>query len=664
MGCKGSRVRIPPRRPFLPEAWCRKTSGFFASSPCFFQKILVNQGFARIATNLAEVSVQGRKRPQVVLSGLRYATKLRQKSVASSLGRDVLPHPTYHRSSTSCVRLTASPQPARIPETTQNFLIAIRGTRVRDTERNPPVVTIFARLLHKRSARPFSPGDSNTPTLPAGRPLLTSSSRCLRPQDDSSPSLLPCPTAALAHKGVLLRSSRCSVVTYLAWLREKAACVADNHCLQAKLASKQPTFTNHRLPSASYQVAHSSRNPAPYARTETPMIELEFLIEDKDLIALATAYWALDETGGWLHKKTSSLEAMFSLPSGRLQQQVGKVCVARSLVPYCTECSAKAVFKSRTDADSHKRLMRSNSSTRLLSADLCKDCHSRKIAEGQAIRQTLLHEQLNAMRFRLGEMVRNLPAKDYHSVGLRESFLLLGLLGYSGESWRGENLSSWESHRTRLCGEEKDSLCVYDELYTSGWLCPSPDSLMDAFCIDEDARLTWDTGRVCWVLASDQSGEPFEMLMTAADHRLRIAEAGELISLWKWVCLRELHSHFNFYHRQFRFRSRGWTPTIETNLARLLEDCSLAVAKTVVYKCFKHLAAELQKGKLTAAHIYNMLPGSFQRTHDHWVANGWPIRPWERRLSVEPVYTGLLFDRVLGGGDHFYGDLTGSGFIG
>lgn len=392
------------------------------------------------------------------------------------------------------------------------------------------------------------------------------------------------------------------------------------------------------------------------------MIKLEFLTDDESLIALATVYWAMDDTGAWLHKKVSTVETMFNVPRGRLHQYVSQACVAKSLAPYCSACSAPAIFNSRTDAESYRKRLQRSHHPRVGWAPICMDCRANERAKEQAAHEAKLRAHHDAVRDWLSDRGRYPQMKDYRSIGLREAFLLTGLLGYAGESWRGQYLDSWESHRTRLCGDENDCPNVYHELYQLGWLNPNPNSPLDALAVEAGGALSCDMLRVNWVLAVDQGGEPFEAVMDASADRLRRAHAAELMPLWLWVSLRELHSHFNYCHEHFSFRSRGWTPTIEGNLARLLEECSLAVAKTVMFKCFKHLASELQKNKLPAAHTYNKLPGGFQHTYDLWRANGWLLEPWRRRISTESVYTSLLFDRVLGGGTDFYNNLSKSGF--
>ena len=393
------------------------------------------------------------------------------------------------------------------------------------------------------------------------------------------------------------------------------------------------------------------------------MIKLEFLTDNEHLIALATAYWNMDDDGTWLHKKVSSLESMFDIPRGRVHQHANQACVAKSLAPYCSECGAPAIFNSRTEVESYKKELQRSTALGFGWNQVCTNCRADEKPKQQAAHEAALRARHDLVRSWLQKADSDHTAMNYRSMGLREAFMLQGLLSYAGDAWRGRELDGWEQHRMQLCGDIADCRSVYEDLYRAGWLKLSPNSPLDAFALEEGDTVGFDCLRVNWTLAADQGGEPFEAILDVATDVLHRTDTAELMSLWQWVSLCELRSHFNYCHTHWKFRSRGWTPTIESNLVRLLNECSLGVAKSVIWKCFKHLAAELQKHSRPAAHTYNMLPSSFQRTYDHWRANGWPIHPWERRVSTESVYTSLLFDRILGGGTDFYNRLTKSELV-
>lgn len=394
------------------------------------------------------------------------------------------------------------------------------------------------------------------------------------------------------------------------------------------------------------------------------MVKLEFLTDDEGLIALGKAYWAMDDAGAWLHKKVSSLEEMFSVPRGRTHEYVNRACVATSLTPYCSECGAPTVFNSRTEADSFRKAVQRAAAPRFGWTRVCTDCRADARAKQQAAREAEARARHDLVSKWLQEVQQTQAPMDYRSMDLHDAFLLEGLLHYCGDAWRGGELDGWEQHRPQLCGDIADIRNVYERLYRAGWLMPNVNSPLDAFTVKGDSVVDFDILRVNWKLAEDQCGEPFESLLDATATVLRQAGAAELMPLWQWVCICELRSHFNYWHGKGKFGGRGWTPAVEKNLTTLLHECSLGVAKTVIHKCFKHLASQLKIGSRPATHLYAMFPGDFLKYRNYCYSNGWPILPWRRTISTEPTYTSLLFDRVLCGGTDFYNRLTGSGLIG
>lgn len=383
------------------------------------------------------------------------------------------------------------------------------------------------------------------------------------------------------------------------------------------------------------------------------MIRLEFLTNDEDLVALSKAYWALDEHENWQYAKVSSLEGIFSIPHGRVHHFVKQACVAKSLTSFCSICSAPATVKSRLDAEAIAR--------RVNRTEVCSNCQYEEINKRQAARKAEIqarNEVVSAWLFDVGDSP---PIKSYATMNLRHAFLLEGLISHTGDACRGREIDAWEKHQTPLCDDLEDCASVYQELYDSGLIFPNSNSPLDAFSVENNKVTSPDVLRVNWILATATEENQFEAISEATAAVLNQADATDLTSLWKWVCLCELRGHFNYCHKRWGFKSQGWTSSIEHNLTRLLQECSLGVAKTVMWISFKNLAAELHSGRFPHRRIYNMLPGKFLRTYFHWQANDWQLSPWIRRSSRESIYTSLLFDQVLGGGTDFYNDLTISG---
>lgn len=390
------------------------------------------------------------------------------------------------------------------------------------------------------------------------------------------------------------------------------------------------------------------------------MLELEFLTDDQRLIDLATAYWSRSPDAKWTYKLTE-IQQTFGFGHGQVPSTVASNCVARLSTVRCPECGLGKPVRSRADFEYARKTEHRRRSGSDASKDICRTCRDNRVRLELAARQAAVR----AAEARLNAWVDALddepPTRRYASMSLREAFLLDGLLRYAGDAHRAEDLSAWSAGMPKLCDTEEDTRAVFKELYDANWLAPSPSTPLDAFSVSPSGEPTTDVLRVKWKLATDSDdGQPLSLLQYAQAIE-RDATAAELHPIWEWVCLCELRAHFAFCQRKWHW-PRGWTDATQKSLLDLLTECSLGTAKTVIWKCFKNLAAELQRRDRHPAHVYNMMPGSFLTTFDYYQARGWKIEPWRPLSSA--LYSQHLFNRVMGGGAQFYDSGTGKGFLG
>lgn len=399
------------------------------------------------------------------------------------------------------------------------------------------------------------------------------------------------------------------------------------------------------------------------------MLRLDFSTDniDSTLKELAEAYWALDDDGQW-KSKVAAIERKFGVKQGQTKQQVAGICVAIATVHNCDTCSRPFHVRARADFEGAQKIAYRRA--RGFNADLvCARCEDEKY---QAKLAALVDEQ-NRMRLAaaaaaratdlkienwLGSLANTPLERSYQSMTLREAFLLDGLLRYAGDAWHEHQLEAWSANRLELCDLEVDIRHVYRELHAAGWLMPHPNSPTGAFTLGSDDSVVVDELRVDWVVAADVDGLPYQSLLDFANAVQRHATSAELYAIWQWVGLCELRAHFATCYEECHFRSRGWTAAVHNSVIRLLDECSLGVAKTVMYKSFNYLAIQLQKRQRPAAHIYNMLPGNMLETADYWRSRGWQFKSW-RPLSSS-IYSRHLFNRVMGGGEECYDKVTGS----
>jgi hypothetical protein len=330
----------------------------------------------------------------------------------------------------------------------------------------------------------------------------------------------------------------------------------------------------------------------------------------------------------------------------------------------CPECMRATPISARSELDSLKKASRWIGYGNVPSPLICTDCLKTRRQQEVAAAKAALQKKEQQITAWLQGVDRKHAGVDYGAIQPRHAFLLSGLLRYAGDAWDGEILCAWEQYQPLLCDIEEDVRSVFEELYNAEWLMPHANSPLDAFSVDQSGEVCVDALRVNWALSPDVHSRPSSSILEFAQTSLQQASPEQLRSIWEWVCMCELRGHFAYCHQTWQFRSRGWTPAVEGNLSQLLSECSLGVAKTLMWKCFKHLASELQKRVRSPQHTYNMLPGSFQRTYDYYRVNGWSIEPWRRRaLSQEPIYTSHLFNRLLSGGIVHYNELIGNDFI-
>lgn len=389
------------------------------------------------------------------------------------------------------------------------------------------------------------------------------------------------------------------------------------------------------------------------------MFTLKISSDDPAMIELAKDYWDINADGTWKHT-VEMLRLKYNLPKGRVQSMVAKACSASRFDITCPSCGEPCVLTSRAQYADLARRSQFPIDSFMRKAMICEECLQREavLEFAEFTEQERLKEAAIINWLSITDLEKQ-PI-SYTTASAMDAFLLDGLLRYASDAWQGSRLEPWNKHRMRLCPHIDDTIKVFQQLYQHGWITPSPESALDAFEVDPEGNVGFKALEVTWEISPDIDGTPFSSLIDVTDAILRQATKDEIYEIWCRVSLAELREHFLQQHESYRFRSKGWTPAIEDGLLRLLEDCSLGIGKAIIKKTFHNLAGLLQNRTYTAPHVYNMLPGNFQRTFNYFSAQGWAIQPVKRPWHTqEAIYTGHLFDRILGGGTNDYNNMTG-----
>jgi len=395
---------------------------------------------------------------------------------------------------------------------------------------------------------------------------------------------------------------------------------------------------------------------------ERNQITLKFLTADERLIEIARAYWEFDEDGKWI--KTSEIENRFGISRGRVPSIVAPICLAYSSMVRCTQCNHLWGLNSRSKLEEELRAIRLKRRGRYNYYNpICSACQEDSVKKQLAAITAKAREAQLAIKSELDFIHEEPHTLDYSNMTLRQAFLLDGLLRSAGDCWRGEVLDAWIEAKVKLCDTEEDIRSVYTELYSSGWLRPSLTNSLELFTIGENDQLVFDVLKVHWNVARDKSGLIFNDLLKIADLIQREAKPEQLRPIWEWVCLCELKGHFYWCYKDWKFTSKGWTPAMERGALDLLSVCSIGSAKFIMKRCCRNIAAEIQKRSRPTAHTYNMLPGNLRKSFDFYISQGWQVNSYNRQsISVEPIFTSHLFDRILKSGNSGYQNLNGSSF--
>lgn len=144
-------------------------------------------------------------------------------------------------------------------------------------------------------------------------------------------------------------------------------------------------------------------------------VQLEFLTQDPEEIALATRYWTMDEEGVYLEKVSELVPFREIIQSGLIARYVRTLCKAVDLNQACRKCEGPILITSRTEAK--KRFQ--------ISSRPCADCLDAQQRE-ELERQRLEEIQLQTQLARRTESMRS-ASISYADLTDDQRFILLAI---------------------------------------------------------------------------------------------------------------------------------------------------------------------------------------------------------------------------------------------
>nr|WP_315481933.1 hypothetical protein [uncultured Undibacterium sp.] len=391
------------------------------------------------------------------------------------------------------------------------------------------------------------------------------------------------------------------------------------------------------------------------------MLSLTFLTVDRTEIQLAQSYWALNSSGEWAFSM-NELATKFSCKRTSIPTLVRRYCVAHAQSIVCVTCNKNPKkVHSRTEYDATiYKVASTNRWSRRSQPHQCQEC----TAEATRIlrlenQEKILSEKLIVTRF-LDNLKKIFESKNYTNIPVKDAFLLYGILSNSDEYFEDGTLASIKSNHTILFAHPNDTIEAYKYLCLNSWITLNPSSKFSSFSVVDSEIDSLDIHSVDWILAKDCSNIPFNQFTGLLEKTLFNAAPADLIDIWYWVCISELRKYFEDIQVQFNLEENLWKPLIEQKLKELLKVCSVGQAKDVIRITLTNIVESFQDNHYAKAHVYNMIPSNFLRTFERSRADGFKLRTWDRpSIEHEAIFTGLLFDKLMGGGTNFYNELTG-----
>lgn len=390
------------------------------------------------------------------------------------------------------------------------------------------------------------------------------------------------------------------------------------------------------------------------------MLYLCFTTDDEQLIQLSIDYWQRGENDNWVYGTIADLARQHGRTQAGLLKVVNQACIAVTTVR--CGCGRRLVTTSRTGFQDLQR--RTISRRKVDPQWQCATCVEELRKEQQRQQEEQRATEEKAIQQQIQAWAEQLKPRSYGAASFRDAYFLYGLFSASGDLWTQGTLEAWSSHRTALFAHPDDTLAVYQRLHEAGWIVPVQTRRW-AFKLNADGVVEYDASLVNWILAPDSDHLPFTQVLLSLESTLEQATLSDWREVWYSVCLSELRKLLDKQLDRYNFSCKRWSPLIEQNLRQILDECSLAESMRIVHGSVRQLvdAREDKHKNYSRKYIENMLPGSFKRRLEYIRTNGWTPYRWNRYgTKDEAIFTSLLFNKVLKGGNHFYNELTGAAF--
>jgi hypothetical protein len=271
-------------------------------------------------------------------------------------------------------------------------------------------------------------------------------------------------------------------------------------------------------------------------------------------------------------------------------------------------------------------------------------------------------------RERVAKLVpHELPPVDFSDLDYHQAFTLYSVLVAADSHWQENRIGPIATHAGELAPTPDLTDLLYQRLYRSRIIAPSPRSRASAFQFDDAGGIAGFSIRdVEWIIAKDRHGASMRDVFAKLGVRVKWPDADGIEETWNMVAEGECKRYFIEQCERYRFTKDDlYSERVKETVLEYLATLSIGQMWNVIYYVMKDLAALVQERTYSRQHVYNMIPGSIRRKIDYRIANGREIIPWSRRHpSKESWITSILLDKVLGDGNRVFASQVGESISG
>ncbi len=365
------------------------------------------------------------------------------------------------------------------------------------------------------------------------------------------------------------------------------------------------------------------------------MLEIEFLTDNPDLIAIIERYWAHDENGKFI-EKIESITSELGINKIVLTEIIKESCKAYATDIIC-DCGKYAQIRLRSYFT--KLQSKNNNYT-------CPTCKE-KNAEIEALQEkNYLLQQLEKFNEILA--LKNDSKFDATKISYIDAALAY-LIYVEFEDNFNSNIRNDDSIKL---APHRLNITILQRLLSLGILKISKSTPYTAMMNSLNGESYLDFNKIIWQLATFPSDTTPVTIKEFITDRALHPGPEEIIELWKVVSTDECIAYFESKCNEFRLPKWQATEADIESIKYSLQFNSIPQVFSHIYSIIKDLAAEAQKKRYNIVHIRNMFPASLKRRVNFAIANSWKIYPIKRATALQtPLLTTLLFDFILGRGE-------------